>query len=65
MFPTPAVVQKLIAKAVECNDRVMAAAISLAFITGARRGELCALKWSDVDMVEGIGGSIRIERSTE
>jgi integrase len=61
--PSPEVVQKLIAKAVECNDRVMAAAISLAFITGARRGEICALRWSDVTIVDGHGGAIRVERS--
>ncbi len=28
--------------------------IRLAAITGARRGELCALKWSDVDLDKGI-----------
>ena len=60
--PTPEVVGSLITKAEESNDRVMAAAISLAFITGARRGELCALRWSDVVLGEGVG-AIRIERS--
>lgn len=60
--PTPEVVGKLIAKAEECNDRVMAAAISLAFITGARRGELCGLRWSDVTLADCVG-VIRIERS--
>jgi integrase len=60
--PSPEVVQRLLAKAVECNDRVMAAAITLAFLTGARRGEICALRWSDIKLVAD-GGSIRIERS--
>ena len=32
--------------------------LSLAVLTGARRGELCALRWSDVD-----GNSIRFRRS--
>ncbi|MGO8870760.1 MAG: tyrosine-type recombinase/integrase [Acidimicrobiales bacterium] len=60
--PTPEIVGKLITKAEECNDRVMAAAISLAFVTGARRGELCGLHWSDVPLGDGVG-AIRIERS--
>ncbi len=60
--PTPEIVGKLITKAEECNDRVMAAAISLAFVTGARRGELCGLHWSDVTLGDGVG-AIRIERS--
>lgn len=41
-------VQVLVAAA-EAKDTVLAAAIALAAITGARRGELCALRWSDVD----------------
>lgn len=60
--PTPEVVGSLITKAEACNDRVMAAAISLAFVTGARRGEMCALRWSDVVLGEDVG-AIRIERS--
>ncbi len=28
---------------------MLAAAIVLAAVTGARRGELCALRWSDID----------------
>ena len=57
--PTPAQVAKLI-KAAESDDPIMAAAIALAFVTGARRGELCALRWSDVDLETG---SVRIEKS--
>jgi integrase len=41
-------VQKLITAAAEA-DPVLAAAITLGAVTGARRGELCALRWSDVD----------------
>ncbi|HTT88318.1 MAG TPA: tyrosine-type recombinase/integrase [Acidimicrobiales bacterium] len=40
--------QKLVAEA-EKTDTVLAIAVALAAITGARRGELCALRWSDVD----------------
>ena len=41
-------VQRLIGAAKE-HDDVLATAIALAATTGARRGELCALRWSDVD----------------
>ena len=41
-------VQRLIQEA-ERDKPVLAAAIALAAVTGARRGELCALRWSDVD----------------
>jgi integrase len=44
----------------EETDPVMAAAVALAFVTGGRRGELCALRWSDVDLG---AGTVRIERS--
>ncbi len=46
--PAVADVQELIAEA-EKTDTVLAIAIALAAVTGARRGELCALRWSDVD----------------
>lgn len=39
---------------------MLAAALGLAALTGARRGELRALKWSDVDLTVG---KIRIARS--
>lgn len=42
------------------DDPVMAAAVALAFVTGARRGELCALKWSDVDL---IGRTVTIDKA--
>jgi integrase len=47
-------------KTAKATDPVMAVAIRIAFITGARRGELCALHWSDIDLEVGI---LRIERS--
>jgi integrase len=46
--PSTQAVHYLVAAAQDA-DRVLAAAIVLAAITGARRGELCALRWSDVD----------------
>lgn len=41
-------VQRLVTAA-EAEDAVLATAIALAATTGARRGELCALRWSNVD----------------
>ena len=46
--PSVKEVQRLIGSA-EALDPVLAAAIALGAVTGARRGELCALRWSDVD----------------
>ena len=46
--PAVADVQRLIAAA-ESSDPVLASAIAVGAVTGARRGELCALRWSDVD----------------
>jgi integrase len=57
--PSPSQVADLI-RAAEAGDPVMAAAIALAFVTGARRGELVALRWSDLDL---DGGVVRIWRS--
>lgn len=42
------------------TDEVLATAIALASLTGARRGELCALRWSDVDLA---AGRLHIRRS--
>ncbi len=42
------------------GDSVLATATGLAATTGARRGELCALKWSDVDLEHG---ELRVARS--
>jgi integrase len=57
--PTDEQVVALVAEA-ERSDRSLAAAIVLASITGARRGELAALRWSDMDL---SGQSLRITRS--
>jgi integrase len=57
--PTPEDVQAMIAAA-EPDDPDMAALIALAAVTGARRGELCGLRWGDVDF---DAGTLRIERS--
>jgi integrase len=47
-------------EAAEAQDPDMATFIALAAITGARRGELCGLRWSDVDEATG---TLRIERA--
>ncbi len=70
--PTPEQVAKLI-RAAEADDPVMAAAVALAFVTGARRGELCALRWDDIEFAlvpdpadedaEAEMAVVRIERS--
>ena len=57
--PDTTSVQKLV-RAAEDTDPVLATAIALAAITGARRGELCALRWSDVNWKRDV---LRIERS--
>ncbi len=55
----PEDVKKLI---VACDEDVdLATAITLAAITGARRGELCGLRWTDVDWDRGTL-SIRRQR---
>ncbi len=47
--PTPAQVKKLIETAAKTNP-TLAALIHVGAATGARRGELLALRWSDVDL---------------
>jgi integrase len=44
--------QRLIAAA-EPDDPLLAIAVALAALTGCRRSELCALRWSDVDLASG------------
>lgn len=46
--PTPMQVQRLLESA-ETLDPTMACMLLMAAITGARRGELCGLKWTDLD----------------
>jgi integrase len=57
--PDPDDVRRLIAAA-ERNDPLFAVFLRVAAATGARRGELCALRWSDMDL---DGARLTIERS--
>ena len=41
-------------EAAECRDPRLAPFLMIAALTGMRRGELCALRWSDVDLGSGI-----------
>ncbi len=60
IIPEPSQLLDLIAGAEEREDHSLATAMALAALTGARRGELCALRWSDVDLT---AGTVRIARS--
>jgi integrase len=51
--PTPAQLTELVA-AGEKADPVLASAMALAALTGMRRGELLALRWSDVDLENAV-----------
>jgi integrase len=59
VVPTRAQFSALV-KAADEDDPVLATAIALAALTGARRGELVALRWSDIDLAVG---RVRIARS--
>jgi len=53
--PSPEQLRALIGEAEHRRDGgVLAAAITLAAVTGCRRGELCALRWSNIDLGTGI-----------
>ncbi len=47
------------------KDHVLYPLAALALGSGARRGELCGLRWGDVDLTRNSGGMIKIERSIE
>jgi integrase len=51
IVPTPEQLTKLVTAA-EQTDPVLACAIALAALTGVRRGELVALRWSDFDLTK-------------
>ncbi len=57
--PTPDDVGRLLAAA-QAEDPEFALYLRLAAVTGARRGELCALRWDDFDLE---GGQIVVARS--
>ena len=51
--PSIDVVREVI-EAAERRDARLAPLLMLAALTGMRRGELCALRWSDVDLEHGV-----------
>jgi integrase len=57
--PSIDVVREVI-EAAERRDARLAPLLMLAALTGMRRGELCALRWSDVDLEHGV---IEVARS--
>jgi integrase len=52
--PKPEEYVALVRKAAERDDAEMVTAIRLAYCVSARRGEVAALRWSDVDLENGI-----------
>jgi len=52
MVPQPERVRALIDKAAASRSPEWATVITIAALTGVRRGELCGLRWSDVDWPE-------------
>jgi integrase len=52
-------VKRLIKKAEADGDQELATAVALAAATGARRGELCGLRWGDINLATG---KLTIER---
>jgi integrase len=50
--PSPDQVQALL-QAAEASEPTMAVLLLMAALTGARRGELCALRWTDLNAADG------------
>jgi len=51
--PTPVELRAMIARAA-AKDRAQGVLLAMAATTGGRRGELCALRWSDLDLDAGL-----------
>ena len=71
--PSPAVVAAFY-EGLEADDTDLAMFVWLAGFTGARRGELCALRWADIDLLDGSmlisralvdGGGTLLEKDTK
>jgi len=71
--PSPAVVTAFY-EGLEADDTDLAMFVWLASFTGARRGELCALRWADIDLLDGSmlisralvdGGGKLLEKDTK
>ncbi len=58
--PTPAEVRTLIEEAAASRSPELAGIVTVAALTGLREGEICALRFSDVDVEEG---TITVRRS--
>lgn len=72
-LPEPEAMRALLAK-LEIDDPELGTFLRLAAITGARRGELCALRWTDIDLELGAvtiaralicAGGTTIEKDTK
>jgi integrase len=72
--PTPSEVASVITAAQDQQLDLLAVYIWLAAVTGARRGELCALRWCDVDLSGAIvhvgssylvRGGLRVRKDTK
>lgn len=58
--PSPSVISELIQRA-RADDPQLASLLLFAAVSGARRGEICALRWSHVDLETG---TVTISRAT-
>jgi integrase len=73
-LPGPGRVAKVIAAARAYGQDLLALYLWLAAVTGARRGELCALRWGDLDLQRGViriahsysvAGGIKVRKDTK